>query len=291
MVDFYQTVTDQIIASIEAGVTRNTGPLWRGQGASGIPMNRKTRAHYSGINVLLLWLSAQDNGFASNYWLTFKQAKELGGNVKKGAKGTHIVYYKTLEREEVDATSGESETRLIPMLRQYVVFNLDQIEGIQGEEVTSTGFDGIEAAEFLIAKSGARIVEGGTRAFYRPVADVIHMPDRERFDSAENFYAVELHELTHWTGHSSRLARDFSGRFGDQAYAFEELVAEIGATYACADLGLATTTLPNHARYIASWLKVLRDDKKAIFTAASQAAKAHAYLMNLANPVAELEAA
>ena len=158
------------------------------------------------------------------------------------------------------------------------MFNLEQCEGIAANIITRI-FLGNEAAETLLQASGAVILEQGGKAFYRPSTDEIYMPERCRFINDESFYAVALHELTHWTGHPSRLDRDFSGRFGTEAYAFEELVAELGAAFSCADLGLIPATMDDHARYIDSWLKVLKNDKKAIFTAASQASKAHSWLM------------
>jgi antirestriction protein ArdC len=281
--DLYQTITDQIVAALEAGLKGDGQPLWSGQGAAGLPFNRVSRRAYSGVNVLVLWLTAAAKGYTSPAWLTYKQATELGGTVRKGEKSTHICYFRTLEREEIDPSTGEIEERTIPMLRSYAVFNVEQCDGLPplpaGERFP---FQGIEAAEILLESSNAAWHEGGTRAFYSPILDKIHMPDRDRFPRPESFYAVALHELTHWTGHTSRLARDFSGRFGSESYAFEELVAEIGSAFLGAEIGITPVTLPDHAGYLASWLKVLKNDKKAIFTAASQASKAHAYIMGLA---------
>ncbi len=279
--DLYQIVTDQIIGAIEQGIKRDGKPQWRGQGgAAGMPYNHKTCKQYSGVNVLMLWISANTQSFGSSAWLTYKQASELDGNVRKGEKGTRIVYFEPLKREAIDRATGEKSEKTIPMLRQYVVFNLDQIEGITPAAAQAGGFHGIEAAEAVLVRSGAAIIEGGAKAFYSPNHDEIHLPDRVRFEAAERFYSVALHELTHWTGHQSRLARDFSGRFGDEAYAFEELIAELGAAFACADLDLIPATMDDHANYIEGWLRVLKKDKRAIFTAASQASKAHDYIVN-----------
>lgn len=281
--DIYQIVTDKIIALIEQGTERDGKPQWLGQGgAAGMPYNHKTGKQYSGVNVLMLWIEADTCRFGSSAWLTFKQARELGGNVRKGEKGAHIVYFEPLKREEVNRTTGEKSEKTIPMLRQYVVFNMDQIEGITPVAAQAGGFHGIEAAETVLNKSIATIIEGGAKAFYSPKDDEIHLPDRVRFEKAETFYAVALHEMTHATGHKPRLARDFSGRFGDEAYAFEELIAELGSAFACADLGLTPATMDDHADYIENWLRVLRKDKRAIFTAASQASKAHDYIVNFA---------
>jgi antirestriction protein ArdC len=165
----------------------------------------------------------------------------------------------------------------------FWLFNLDQIDGIGKPQPAAQldKFQQIEAAEKVLTRSGAVIREEGERALYRPSTDEIHMPERGRFSSEIEFYSVALHELTHWTGAGHRLARDFSGRFGTQAYAFEELVAELGSAFLNADLGFSAATIPNHAGYIEAWLKVLKNDKRAIFTAASQASKAHRYIMDL----------
>jgi antirestriction protein ArdC len=279
--DLYRTITDQIIAAIEAGVKAGGQPLWIGQGATnGLPRNLKTNKAYAGINVLILWLAAHTGRYGSSAWLTYKQAKELGGTVRTGERGAHIVYFEPLTREAIDPDTGESEERVIPMLRSYVVFNTDQIDGLSiPENSTRTSFADIATADAVLIHTGATIEEGGAQAYYRPSTDTITLPDRDRFTHAETFYAVALHELTHWSGGKSRLARDFSGRFGDEAYAFEELIAELGAAFTCADLGLIPATMPDHVSYIESWLKVLKHDKRAIFTAASQASKAHAFLM------------
>jgi antirestriction protein ArdC len=276
--DLYQTITDKIIAAIEAGVQRDGKPLWSGAGSSGMPYNRTSGKTYSGVNVLILWLAAMDNGFSSSAWLTYKQATALGGNIKKGSKGQQVVYFSTMDRESTDHATSEINPRKVGFLKSYTVFNLEQCECIDADIVIRT-FLGNEAAEALLDASGAVILEQGGKAFYRPSTDEIYLPERSRFVTDEAFYSVALHELTHWTGHPSRLARDFSGRFGTEAYAFEELVAELGAAFSCVDLGLIPATLDNHASYIDSWLKVLKNDRKAIFTAASQASKAHGWLM------------
>lgn len=276
--DLYRTVTDKIIAAIEQGVKRDGKPLWSGAGATGMPYNRKSGKVYSGANVLMLWLSAMEAGFNSSAWLTYKQAGELGGNVMKGSKGVQVVYFSTMDRDHINQDTGEIESRGIGFLKSYTVFNLEQCEGIE-TGIERRTFQGNQAAEAVMRSSGAAIIEQGGKAFYRPSTDEIYLPERSRFLSDEAFYGVALHELTHWTGGQARLARDFSGHFGTDAYAFEELSAELGAAFCCADLGLIPTTMDNHASYIDSWLKVLKNDKKAIFTAASQASKAHAFLM------------
>lgn len=279
--DLYQSVTDKIIEAIEAGVQRDGKPLWSGAGATGMPYNRKSGKTYSGVNVLMLWLAAMEAGFCSSSWLTFKQARELGGSVKKGSKGVQVVYFSTVERETTNRETGEIDTRAVGFLKSYTVFNLEQCESIEDGIVRRT-FTGNEAAELVMTRSGASIIEQGGKAFFRPSTDEIYLPERTRFTADEGFYSVAMHELTHWTGGNGRLAREFSGRFGSEAYAFKELVAELGAAFICADLGLIPATMADHASYIQSWLKVLKHDKKAIFTASSQASKAHAFLMERA---------
>lgn len=287
--NLFETITAKIISVIEAGEASGS-VTWAGQGtASGMPVNLKTGKAYSGINVLLLWGTAQERGYSSNYWLTFKQAKELGGNVKKGEKATTGVFWGSRELEETN-DNGETETRKAGFAKAFYVFNLDQIEGIVAPDAAPKGseWNAHEQAEALIKASGARIIEGGNQAFYRPSTDEIHMPDRVRFENAENFYAVNFHELTHWSGHSSRCDRDLKNRFGDEAYAMEELVAELGAAFLCAETGI-NGRIEGHANYIKSWLKVLKNDPRAIVTAASKASQAAQYLID--GPVAAMYAA
>jgi len=212
--------------------------------------------------------------------LTFNQAKELGGSVQKGQKGTQCVFWGSREIEE-ENDNGETEARKASFAKAFYVFNLDQIDGIEAPATAPAGnvWDAHAAAEALIQASGARILEGGTMACYAPLKDEIRMPDRDRFQNAENYYAVALHELTHWTGHATRCARDLKSRFGDEAYAMEELVAELGAAFLSAETGIAGQ-LENHACYIKSWLKALRRDPRAIITAASKASQAARFLLD-----------
>lgn len=278
--NLFETITNKIIAVIEAG-DANGGIKWAGQGASaGLPINFKTGNPYNGVNVLLLWATAQEKGYTSNYWLTFNQAKEMGGMVRKGEKATTGVFWGMREVDDTDA-NGDETTRKTGFAKAFSVFNLEQIDGLTIPDAALAGheWDAHAAAEALIKASGARIIEGGARAFYRPADDEIHMPDRERFENAENFYAVNLHELTHWTGHASRCNRDLKGRFGDDAYAMEELIAELGAAFLCAETGIRGR-VEHHASYIKSWLKVLKSDHRAIITAASKANHAARFLID-----------
>lgn len=272
-------VTAQIIAQLEAGVKPWECAWDRSQGEFSIPRNPKTKEHYHGINIPVLWEAANRKGYTTNLWLGFDQAKQLGGYVRKDEKGTHGIIYKPLVVDDDEAEDGK---RTIPMLKTFVVFNLDQVAGLdhmKAKPPKEEGFMPIVVADNLLKKSQARIVEGGPRAFYRKSDDQITLPDRWRFKVAEDFYATGLHELGHWTGHESRLDRTWGKRFGDDAYAFEELVAEMASAFLCAHLGL--TGELQHENYIAGWLKILKADYRALVKAASQAQKAFEYICAL----------
>lgn len=274
--DMYQTVTDNIIRALEAGVKPWVCP-WTGSGAaSGLPANFSTGTAYSGINIMLLWSSAAELGYTDPRWLTYKQAAEQGGQVRKGEHGTTIIYYKMLEKE-----NEAGETEHIPMLKTFTVFNVQQIDNLAVEyaALPAASFDPIEKAEALTVRSGAKITEKGIQAFYRPSTDEIYLPERFRFNNAADFYATQLHELIHWTGAKSRLNREKGGKYGSDKYAFEELIAELGCAFLMADLGITGDV--QHESYISSWLKALNDDKRFIFKAASAASKAHRYLREL----------
>lgn len=263
--DIYQTITDKIITALEVGAAPWVKP-WASLGA---PRNAVTGREYSSINTVLLAMTE----FSSNQWLTFQQARQAGGNVKKGERGTTVVFFKPLTIKEKNEQQTENE-KVIPLLRTFTVFNTQQIEGLPEKfslaikpKPQIDDFTDNEAAEFMLLQ--AKIIYGSNRACFIPSRDEIHLPNKTEFKSIPDFYATALHELTHWTGHTSRLARDFSGRFGDAAYAFEKLVAELGAAFLCATSGVDGQL--QHESYIASWLKVLKNDKKAIFTAAAAA--------------------
>lgn len=274
--DTYQEVTDKIVALIEAG-TLPWRKDWKEVAALGSPFNPFTRRAYNGINVVLLWAEAAAKGYASHEWGTYKQLAEAGGTVRKGEKGTRIMFYRTLQVEDRET----EETKRIPMLRTFTVFNVAQCDGLKPREVKPLKEPDRDAqAEAFIAAVGADVRHGGNRAFFSPLEDYVNVPALAQFKSTEGYYATALHELTHWTGHKTRLARDFSGRFGSESYAFEELVAELGASFLCADLQLSPR-LESHASYLDSWLKVLKGDKKAIFKAAAEASRAAAYLKAL----------
>lgn len=269
--DFYQDVTDQIIAALEQGVKPWVCP-W--DATSALPTSLFSGNDYSGINILLLWRSMFTNGFKSSHWVTYKQARELGGNVLKGSKGTTITLFKPWKKIR---DSGEEET--IPLLKKFTVFNYEQTENLPEPPPTTISndikrFDRIEDA---IKSTGIEIQHSSPKAFYSPQRDLVNLPEFQLFKTADDYYSTAWHELVHATGHKSRLDRKINNRFGDKDYAFEELVAELGSAFCCASLGINGEV--QHDSYIASWLEKLRGDKKYIFKAASQAAKAHQLLL------------
>lgn len=278
-----EQVTQTIINMIEEGVGKWEQP-WRKLGARGMPSNYATGHRYSGVNVLLLWIAAQERGYSLNQWMTFNQANELGAKVRKGAKGVMCIFYKLVERSEPhDAGETEGDGRSIPLLKPFWLFNVADIEGLQQDAAPSDArVNYVDEGELVLQASGATLQHGGDVACYVPSMDLIRLPAAEQFKSAEDYYATAMHELIHWTGGESRLNRTFGKRFGDDAYAFEELVAELGAAFLLSDLGMAEYSLPGHASYLAHWLKVLRSDKNAIFTAAKHATAAYQLLMERA---------
>lgn len=286
--DIYQRVTDQIVAELEKGVCPWLKP-WNAEHAAE-RITRPLRANgiaYRGINVLMLWASAVEKGFAAPLWLTYKQAQELGGQVRKGERGSPVVYANTVTRSEKDEATGEETERDIHFMKGYTVFNAEQVEGLPThfyalQEPVLDPVARIEPAERFFASVGAQVTHGGDRACYSVALDRVQMPPFEAFRDAESYYATLAHELTHWTRHPSRLDRDFGRkRWGDAGYAMEELVAELGAAFVCADLALTPELRADHAAYIASWLDVLKGDKRAIFSAAAHAQKAADFLGGL----------
>ena len=286
--DVYSRITDKIVADLEQGVRPWFKP-WSADHAAG-KITRPLRHNgipYKGINVIMLWSAAIVKGYACPLWLTFKQALELGGNVRKGETGELVVYANSITKTETDA-KGEETEREIPFLKGYTVFNAEQCENLpahytaKAEPPALTPLQRIEAADRFFAATGADIRHGGTRAFYAEGPDYVQMPPFETFRDAESHAATLAHELTHWTKHDKRLARDMGRvKWGDAGYAREELVAELGSAFLCADLGITPEVREDHAAYIASWLKVLKDDKRLIFSAASQAQRAADYLHSL----------
>jgi antirestriction protein ArdC len=286
--DIYARITDKIVADLEQEVRPWLKP-WSAEHAAG-KVTRPLRYNgipYNGTNVIMLWSAAVAKRYSCPLWLTFKQALELGGNVRRGETGELVVYADRIKRTEID-TRGEECEREIPFLKGYTVFNAEQCEGLpahyyaKAEPPALTVPQRIEAADRFFAATGAEIRHGGTRAYYAEGSDYVQMPPFETFRDAESHAAVLAHELTHWTKHDKRLARDLGrSTFGDEGYAREELVAELGSAFLCADLGITPEVRDDHAAYIASWLEVLKGDKRFIFTAAGHAQRAADYLHSL----------
>jgi antirestriction protein ArdC len=251
------------------------------------PVNIASKAAYRGVNILSLWASADINGYASGMWGTFKQWIEVGAQVRKGEKASYVVLYKEITVAPDDEGRDQAETCLFA--RATPVFAAEQVDGytLPGVDIPKSVVELISQAEAFITATGAQTEHGGTRAFYRPSTDSIHLPPRESFlgtatsTPKESYYSTLLHELTHWTGHEDRCNRQLGKRFGNDAYAMEELVAELGAAFLCADLRISDTPRADHAQYLESWLRVLKADKKAIFTASSRASEAVEFLTGL----------
>jgi antirestriction protein ArdC len=284
--DVYEAITNRVIAAIEAGAGQWQMP-WHRSGVSR-PVNAHTKKPYRGVNVVALWAAAEAYQYGCGFWASYRQWRELGAQVQKGERASLIVFWKELEREGEDEETGERERQKTLFARASWVFNADQVEGWTPPAAPERNLvQALDHAETFTVATGADIRHGGERAYYRRSDDHVQMPDRERFTGSETstptetYYATLLHEITHWTGHESRLDRDLSGRFGNEAYAMEELVAELGAAFLCADLSITNTPRPDHAAYIANWLEVLKRDKRAIFTAARKAAQASDFLVSL----------
>jgi len=289
--EIYQKITDDIVASLVAGVRPWSKP-WSDEHAAG-RITRPLRANgipYSGINVLILWSAAVEKGYSAPIWMTFKQASALKASVRKGEYGSPVVYADKMIRKEIDETSGEEQEYAIPFLKAYTVFNVEQIEGLPPHFCAPAAprldpVQRIARADAFFAATKAIIRHGGSNACYNLGRDLIQMPPFECFHDAESYYATLAHEGTHWTRHPSRLDRDLGRkRFGDAGYAAEELVAELGAAFLCADLDLTPATRDDHASYIASWIKVLENDNRAIFAAAAHAQRAVDFLHGLQAP-------
>lgn len=285
--DIYTRITNLIVADLEKGVRPWHKP-WNAEHAAG-RISRPLRANgvaYQGINILTLWAEAETRGFVCPCWMTFQQARELGGFVRKGEHGTAVVYSSSFTKTETN-DSGEEVEQNISFLRQYVVFNADQVEGLperfrQMKTEPLPLAARIEHADRFFASTNAKIRHGGNQAYYSAASDHIQMPPFVSFRDPESYAATLAHELTHWTHHESRLNRNLGGkRFADEGYAMEELVAELGSAFLCADLNITPEVRDDHAGYIANWLRVLKNDKRAIFTAASMASKAAEFLHGL----------
>lgn len=285
--DIYTRVTERIIADLEQGVRPWMKP-WHAEHAAG-RITRPLRHNgtpYRGMNVLLLWGEAVAKGYAAPIWMTFKQAQELGAHVRKGEHGSLVVYANSITKTETNG-AGEDVEREIPFMKGYTVFNVEQVEGLPAHYYAQPLHplalsERIDAADAFMKGTGVTIQHGGNSAYYSPGSDIVQMPPFEAFKDKEGYYATALHELTHATRHEKRLHRDFGRqRFGDKGYAREELVAELGAAFLCADLGITPETREDHAAYLGHWLGVLKEDKRAIFSAAAHAQRAADYLHGL----------
>jgi antirestriction protein ArdC len=289
MKDIYQNVTDQIVSALENGVRPwhqpwNTGHM---EGRVALPL-RHNGVAYRGVNVLALWMQAMAKGYAAPVWMTFKQALALGANVRKGEKGSLVVYADKITRTETDTDTAEESVRDIHYMKGYTVFNSEQIDGLSDLYYAKPApppptIQRIERVERFFSATGVLVRHGGNRAYYSVSTDHVQMPPIESFRDAEAYYATLGHETTHATKHPTRLDRDFGRkRWGDEGYAMEELVAELGAAFLSADLELSPALRDDHASYVESWLKVLKSDSRAIFSAASHAQRAADFLHNAA---------
>jgi antirestriction protein ArdC len=288
--DIHAEITEKLIKAIEASPgepvlpwRRSGGPLW-------MPVNALTDKSYNGVNVISLWVAAEACQFAHPIWATYKQWLGLGAQVRKGERASPVVFYKQYETEpDPDREDDDGKRRVA---KASFVFNCAQVEGYMppAAPVPLGPIERIEGVDRFLANTGARIVHGGESAFYRRSTDTIHMPDEGLFtDTAtmtrrEGYYAVLAHEHIHWAGAEHRLNREFGKRFGDHQYAAEELVAEIGSAFLAAELQFTQDTRPDHAHYLAHWLRLLKDDPNAIFTAAAKASQAVQYLKGLQPP-------
>lgn len=290
MRNLHKEITDRIVARLKAGVVPWRQP-WSGKGFGVMPRNACTQRAYSGANVILLWSRAQESGFQAPLWLTFKQALELGGNVRKGEKGETVIYVSKVIRQDDDGTK-----RAIPFLKAYTVFNVAQCDNLPAKIVDPNGAQARpvnpgqrdELADAFMASTGATVRHGEARAYYSPAGDFVNLPTFETFKSASLYYGVAFHELGHWTGAEKRLNRTFGKRFGDRSYAVEELVAELTSAFLCGEFGFDNDGVD--ADYIATWIKLLEDHEKVIVAAAAAASRAVEFMREaaIAAPVNEL---
>ena len=280
----YKTITDNIIKELEKGVIPWVKP-WTCE----IPKNCSTGRNYSGVNILALWQQAEKKGYKKQNWLTFNQAKSLGGRIKKGEKGTQIVLVRDIQikpKEKVTLTKNSKEkttpedqekSKTIKLLKKYTVFNIEQTENLPEEFYSEKTVLQNPEINSIIKKTGATIQHGGNKAYFSPGSDSINLPSPHNFESMPHYYSTAFHELGHWTGGKTRLNRNQSGKFGSKEYAKEELIAELSSAFSCAKVGIKGKL--RHASYIQSWLKLLREDERALLSASSLASKATDFLM------------
>lgn len=283
--NLYRDITDKIIAELEQGIVPWVQP-WTSSKQScplGLPVNGLTSRSYSGINILLLWSALEERGFASPYWVTFKQCIAMGGTVRNGEKGTHVYFADKFvpQKEQARAEETGDEPNSIAFLKRYTVFNAEQCDGLPkgliAAPVAKSKRQIVPEAEALITATGADFRIGGDQAFYVPSEDFIRIPQAADFKDTINWYRTAFHELGHWTGHKTRLDRSLTTKFGTVDYAREELVAEMATAFVCASLGIVPTV--RHAGYIGNWLQILKEDAKAIVRAAGLASKASDFIL------------
>ncbi len=298
--DVYTRVTNKILADLERGNLTWLQPWQAGHQAG--PVSRPLRAGgqaYRGINVIMLWAAAMERNYSCPLWLTYRQASELGGQVRKGEKGAVVVYANEIVRTDTDESGADVEVK-IPFMKGYTVFNGEQIDGLPAhfyatQPSLTNKIERLEFAEKFFTNTKITVQHGGNRAFYSVDRDLVQMPEFQTFRDGESYYATLAHECCHATRHPARLNRDLGRKkYADAGYAMEELVAEIGSAFLCCDLGITPESREDHAAYIQSWLTVLKNDTRAIFTAASHAQKAADFLKSLQpqaqEPAAQLAA-
>lgn len=291
--DVAAEITDLIIRKLEEGVPPWSRP-WRTSGAGDRPL-RHCGTPYTGINTLYLWAIADAQGYRSRYWMTYRQAEAMGGNVRRGETGAVSVYYTSFNKHEAHPETGQDVVRSIRFLRHYTVFNVDQIDGLppyfyasaSASETPAVPSNRQAEIEAFFAPIPADVRHGGNEAYFSPTFDYIQLPNRSAFTTIDHYASTRCHEMVHWSGHVNRLSRTFGKRFGDAAYSFEELVAEIGAGLCCSDLGLPNILHDSHASYVGHWLGILRGDKTAIIHAAAKAEQAFAYLKAFSSAASE----
>jgi len=291
--DSYARITDHIVKAIETGAATFQMPWHRESGSTARPKNALTDHVYSGVNVVSLWSAAADKGYDSPLWATYKQWNVLGGHVRKHQKGTPSVFYKSFSKTVHDKDTGNPRDEQFRFARTSWLFNLDQVDDYTPTAPVARDkslVEIVEEADDFVSGIGADIRHGGDRAYYSPARDYVQMPDRDRFtgsstrSATESYYAVLFHELTHYSGHKSRLNRTHADERRKESYAFEELIAELGGAYLCADHNITNEPRPDHAAYVSGWLAVLDRDKRAIFKAARKAQDAVDYLSSVSAP-------
>jgi antirestriction protein ArdC len=290
--DVYQRVTDAIVNAIESGTGSYQMPWTVRQDKGFSPISVGSAKPYRGINTLVLWAQSQSKGYGSAFWGTYQQWAQLGGQVRNGEHGSPVVYWGPYEKQ---TDEGEGDTRRHGLFAKgYTVFNIEQVDGCKLPkrfEPKLSHNERIALADSFFGNIGIQIRDGGNRAFYRPdVPEAVYMPGFDQFPERVDYYSVLAHESTHWTSHASRCDRELGKHFGDDAYAVEELIAELGSAYTMARLELELAPREDHARYIDSWLKVLKADKRAVFTAASKAQQAADFLIDKSARTAEVAA-